>query len=133
MTDYLFDTDALIELLRGRNANIRSRVARHVARIQFSTVSLSELEYGVLRSPSQANNRIAVSELMQVSTTHPVTDEVARAAAGIRHELSVTGRAIGPFDLLIAATAVVHGLTLVTGNEREFVRVPGLSTVNWLR
>jgi hypothetical protein len=41
------------------------------------------------------------------------------------------GEAIGPMDTLIAATALAHGATLVTGNVREFGRVPGLPVVNW--
>ena len=44
-----------------------------------------------------------------------------------------SGRKIGPNDLLIAAHARNIGATLVTNNEREFRRVPGLSVQNWLR
>ena len=50
----------------------------------------------------------------------------------IRTELESSGETIGPNDLLIAAHACAAGLTVVTGNEREFRRVPGLRVENWL-
>ncbi|MFO1468267.1 MAG: AbrB/MazE/SpoVT family DNA-binding domain-containing protein [Steroidobacteraceae bacterium] len=47
--------------------------------------------------------------------------------------LLATGRAIGPYDMLIAAHARSMGATIVTNNEREFRRVPGLEVQNWLK
>jgi tRNA(fMet)-specific endonuclease VapC len=55
----------------------------------------------------------------------------ARAAAAIRVALSNGGRAIGATDVLIAATALTNGCTLVTRNRREFDRVPGLEVEDW--
>jgi tRNA(fMet)-specific endonuclease VapC len=43
------------------------------------------------------------------------------------------GKTIGPYDLLIAAHARQIDAVLVTNNEREFSRVPGLSLQNWLK
>ena len=53
--------------------------------------------------------------------------------ARLRLRLELAGTIIGANDLLIAAQAVAHGLTLVTDNEREFSRVAGLKWENWLR
>ena len=53
----------------------------------------------------------------------------ARRHAELWAELSRTGNAIGPHDLLIAATALAQGHALVTLNQREFGRVPGLRLV----
>jgi tRNA(fMet)-specific endonuclease VapC len=58
-------------------------------------------------------------------------DAVAEVYGRLRAELDLRGTPIGPNDLLIAATALAHGLTLVTRNEKEFGRVPGLRIENW--
>ena len=55
-----------------------------------------------------------------------VTTEVARAASRIRRNLRQRGEKIGDFDVLIAATAISYGHTLVTENTRHFARVDGL-------
>jgi tRNA(fMet)-specific endonuclease VapC len=63
----------------------------------------------------------------------PRTDVVisAEQASQIRAILRSQGQPIGPYDVLIAATAVQHQLIMVTANQREFDRVPGLQTENW--
>jgi tRNA(fMet)-specific endonuclease VapC len=50
----------------------------------------------------------------------------------MRVALARAGKPIGPYDTLIAATALEHGLTLVTHNTREFRRVEGLAVEDWL-
>jgi tRNA(fMet)-specific endonuclease VapC len=53
------------------------------------------------------------------------------AAAQIRAGLKIIGRPIGPFDLLIGATALAHDCVLVTSNVREFDRIDGLKVEDW--
>lgn len=59
-----------------------------------------------------------------------------RHAAGhtgqLRSELQKQGKPIGPYDQMIAGHARSLGLVLVTNNEREFARVPGLRIENWV-
>ena len=57
--------------------------------------------------------------------------EDAEEAGNIRAALERAGKPIGPYDVLIAAQARRRGATLVTANEREFARVPGLKTEDW--
>ena len=61
----------------------------------------------------------------------PVDLATARAHAQVWAELMAAGRMIGPHDLWLAATCIAHGLTMVTANVREFVRVPGLTVEVW--
>jgi len=62
----------------------------------------------------------------------PVTDEIALEAAGIYADLRRRGELIGDADTLIAASALVHGLGVVTNNEHHFRRINGLKVENWL-
>lgn len=61
----------------------------------------------------------------------PFDDLAARRYAEIRDVLETRRQIIGPNDLLIAAIALTHGLTLVTNNG-EFRRVPGLAVEDWI-
>ena len=71
-----------------------------------------------------------VLDAMDVLRTFP--PDIAQHYAFIRCDLEARGLPIGPNDLLIAAHARAAALTLVTGNVREFARVPGLAVENWL-
>ena len=64
-------------------------------------------------------------------TPWPFESQDAEEAGDIRAALERTGKPIGPYDLLIAAQARRRGATLITANEREFARVPGLKTADW--
>ena len=58
-------------------------------------------------------------------------DACARTCGELRRTLERAGEIIGPHDLQIAATALRHGLTLISHNTRESARVPGLLLDDW--
>ena len=68
---------------------------------------------------------------MEPFASLPFDDVCVTAYGRIRAELERMGRPISPNDLMIAAIALTHGLTLVTHNTREFARVVGLSLADW--
>ena len=88
---------------------------------------LAELRYGCARSVKAAANRAAVDALLAPYPSLPFDD----AFVAIRMHLESIGMPIGPFGLQIAAIAVTHGCTLVTHNQAEFSRVPGLLLEDW--
>lgn len=92
-----------------------------------------ELRYGLLRlPPAMATPRLeALAQLLRPMQSLPFDEECAQHAARLRVALEAAGTPIGPHDTLIAATALRFHATLVTRNEREFSRVPGLRWVNW--
>jgi tRNA(fMet)-specific endonuclease VapC len=96
--------------------------------VRICSVVRAELWLGVEKHPAE-RNRIAVSTLLATFDTVPFDDAAAKVYAKIRADLERVGRIIGPNDLLIAAVAVFCGATLVTGNEEEFQRVPGLQVL----
>ena len=62
----------------------------------------------------------------------PVDDVIAEQFGGIRAALLDRGLIAPPMDMMNAATALVHGLTLVTHNTADYANVPGLTVVDWL-
>jgi predicted nucleic acid-binding protein len=126
---YLFDTDAISEVLRPRPLSDYERWLRTIPRAeQFtSAVVVGELFKGAFRSPSAAQHvRNIEARVLPALTVIPYDLEVARVYGAIQARLEGEGRALADADLQIAATAIHHDLELVTGNLRHSRRVPGL-------
>lgn len=130
----LIDTSVLIDAERGRIDLTPHLTARAGQQVFLSVITVSELLYGAHRThdPAQRNRRFAVAE--SVLTQFKVLQAdvaVARLHAQLKADLVARGTPIGPHDLWLAATCLAHGLTMVTGNLREFRRVHGLSVECW--
>ena len=126
---FLFDTDAISEILRKRPAPRYVAWLRTVPREdQFtSAVVAAELFKGAFRSERTPFHLERIEELLLRNVTVlPFDAAVARVYGEIEAALKKGGRPLADADLQIAATAIRHGLELVTGNVRHFERVPGL-------
>ncbi len=126
---YLFDTDAISELLRPRPAARYLEWIETVPREhQFaSAVVLGELYKGAYRSQNRNRHLRNIEErVLPAVTVLPYDLGVAREFGALRAHLEERGELLPDADLQIAATALRHGLTLVTGNLRHFARVPRL-------
>jgi tRNA(fMet)-specific endonuclease VapC len=129
---YLPDTNVWVQFLRNRHALVVQRLrARQPSEIRLCSVVAAELYYGCLRSAKPAVNRAQVDAVLRPYLSLPFDDAAADVQAQIRRHLETLGTPIGPYDLQIAAIALVHGLTLVTHNTTEFSRVPGLHLEDW--
>ena len=131
---FLLDSNAWIALFRGQSDSLLSELKRRPATdIVLCSVVLTELQYGVCRSTPahRAANQEMVDELRTTYGSVPFDDTAAVDAAERRAHLATVGQSTGPYDLLIAAIARTHGLTLVTHNTSEFSRVPGLTLADW--
>lgn len=98
----------------------------------ISAVTVSELLMGVHRADTEArrSRRSAfVEAIIAGIRALDFSTEVARVHAEIYADLSRRGHLIGAHDLIIAATAVHHRLSLLTDNVNEFSRVPGLTVI----
>lgn len=129
---YLLDTNILSDLIRNPTGGAAQAIRRVGEEAVCTSIAVAaELRYGAARKGSAALTQRVEALLAEI----PVLpfDVPADAAYGaIRAELEAAGQPIGGNDLLIAAQTRGLGLTLVTANEREFRRVPGLSVENWL-
>ena len=126
---YLFDTDAVSEVLRPRPAQRYLEWLSAVPRSEqwTSAVVVGELYKGAFRShDSERHLRNIEERVLPALTVLPYDIGVAREFGAIRARLEERGEPLPDADLQIAATAIRHGLTLVTGNLRHFARIPGL-------
>jgi tRNA(fMet)-specific endonuclease VapC len=132
MTRYLVDTDICIDLLRGRRGDLfrRSR-ARSADDIGISTITLAELLVGAAKTTRPNHHRQLIAQLCAPFAILAFDALAAEAYASVRSELEHLGTPIGPLDTLIAAHALSRGLTLLSGNLREFERVAGLNVEAW--
>jgi tRNA(fMet)-specific endonuclease VapC len=128
---YLLDTDICIYIINERPDRVRARFGKHaVGDIGISSITASELAYGVAKSGSP-RNRAALEQFMLPLDVCPYGPAEAFAYGEIRADLERRGLVIGPLDMLIAVHAVSLGATLVTNNGAEFRRVAGLRCENW--
>ena len=93
---------------------------------------LGELEFGAEKSEHGERNRARLATLVQRLPLVGIDSDTTRHYAQIRTRLERQGTPIGANDTWIAAQALAIDATLVTDNEREFSRVPGLTVENWL-
>ena len=131
----LIDTSILIAFACGQ-LDVAARVAgREAEEVFLSVISASELLHGAHRAMDAAVRAGRLAFVEAILTRFPVLEidlEVARAHALLWSSLEQTGEMIGVHDSWIAATCIARDLTLVTGNSREFERVPGLGIENWM-
>jgi tRNA(fMet)-specific endonuclease VapC len=101
--------------------------------VAVPTVVLFELRYGAAKSANRQRAARRIAELLAgpVEVLDFESDDTEEAG-DIRAALERAGTPIGPYDVLIAGQARRRGALLVTANRREFARVPGLRTEDWL-
>jgi predicted nucleic acid-binding protein len=117
---YLVDTNILSELVRPRpNRGVVDWVAGQTE-VSFSVISLEELWFGLALKPNSRLQLWFRSFIDRFCQVLPVTHEVATRCGLLRGQLRKLGIQRTQADMLIAATAQAHGLTVVTRNERDF-------------
>ena len=125
---YLIDSDVCIHAVRRGNESLTAMLrAIRPEGLAISVISYGEVLEGALYSRERLANvqkwRAFVSGLDVVDVTMAVAD----VWADLRGALRSKGNVIADNDLLIAATAIRFGMTLVSRNVRHFARVPGLT------
>jgi len=132
MLNYLLDTNIVIYVIKRRPVEVLDVFNQHSGRMAISAITLAELYHGAEKSAKVAQNLAVVEEFASLLEVLPYTAKASLHYGAIRSALEKAGRPIGVNDLHIAAHARSEGLTLVTNNLGEFVRVPGLLLENWV-
>jgi tRNA(fMet)-specific endonuclease VapC len=128
---YLIDTDWVASYLNGRQ-----EATELFSRIEQEDLFISLITYGEIydgiyygRNPRQFER--VFRELLKGVQIVPLNRAITQRFARVRGALRSGGQIIGDLDLLIAATALHHGPTLVTPNRRHFQRIPNLPLHGW--
>jgi tRNA(fMet)-specific endonuclease VapC len=129
---YLLDTCICIYLLNKRSLPLISKFKQYQpGEIGISVITASELQYGVVKSSRKEENQARLDAFLAPFDILPYDAKAVAAYGGMRAALEKKGQPIGPLDMLIAAQALSSSLILVTNNEKEFQRIPGLHLENW--
>jgi tRNA(fMet)-specific endonuclease VapC len=127
------DTDICVAFLRGTSSMVRDRLLRQSrVAVALPAIVVAELFFGAEKSIPQRRNATKVEEFVESFQVVAFGRDAAKYYARIRALLEGKGEPIGANDYLVAATVVAEKGTLVTGNVREFGKVPGLKVENWL-
>lgn len=128
----VLDTDTCIEILRG-NKRVILRRAETEEDVATTAMTAGELFYGAHKSIAPEHNR-ALVETFLASMEILEFEHIAASFFGeFRAHLERKGERLADADLIIASTALAHGATLITGNEKHMRRIPGLRVQNWIR
>jgi tRNA(fMet)-specific endonuclease VapC len=127
---FLIDTDICSAHLK-TNA-LTHHFLQYLGRLHISTVTLAELYTWALRAGASPKRLQSLTDLLNDVVVLDVTPPVSRRFGEIQAALIDMGHPAPGLDLLIASTALVHGLVLVTHNTKDFANIPGLTVVDWL-
>jgi tRNA(fMet)-specific endonuclease VapC len=129
---YLLDSNVCIHLLNGRHPVLIQRFRQYSPeKTVLCSMVKGELLRGALRSQRVELNLERLAIFFAPLESLPFDDSAAEHFGRIGADLLKRGTPIGPNDLIIAATALAHQVTLVTHNTAEFSRVPGLRMEDW--
>lgn len=128
---YILDTNTLIYFFKGVGNVSDTLLKKPPNRIGIPTIVIFELEVGIAKSVSPEKRINQLAALTSIVNILPFGIGEVRCAANIRADLEKQGTPIGPYDVLIAGTALFKKGILVTHNIKEFERIEGLQIQDW--
>ena len=132
MLKYMLDTNIVIYTIKNRPQVVKRSFVAHYGQMCISTVTLMELINGAEKSAAPDRNLRDVEGFASRLDVLDYDSEAAAHSGELRAQLAKAGTPIGPYDQMIAGHARSRGLILVSNNEKEFARVPGLRIENWV-
>ena len=128
---YLIDTNICIYIMNKRPAGVIKKFKQfELGDVGISTITVSELQYGVAKSIHSRENQQRLEQFMAPLEILAYDELAAKVYGDIRFHLEKNGHPIGPLDVLIAAHALSKNLILVTNNDKEFKRIENLQVEN---
>jgi len=127
----ILDTDVIIKGEKGRFDLIGWLAAQTGEELEIAAITVAELWHGIERAtaPHRAERERYVRTIVETLEVIPYTDATALVHAQIWAALEFSGKMIGAHDLILAATALEHGSSVATFNQRHFTQVPGLKVI----
>ena len=128
---FVLDTNTLIYYFKGMGQVAENMLRHSPQEIGIPSVVLYELEVGIAKSTSPEKRTKQLAELVSIIHILPFDLAAAKMAAQIRVALEENGQPIGPYDILIAATALTNQGILITHNTNEYARIENLFLADW--
>jgi tRNA(fMet)-specific endonuclease VapC len=132
MLKYMLDTNMCIFTIKNKPQAVRISFNLHQGQMAISSVTLMELVCGAEKSARPEENLNVVEGFAARMDILPFDRDAAIHTGQLRAELAKMGSPVGPYDGLIAGHARSRGLIVVTNNRKEFSRVPGLRSEDWI-
>lgn len=132
MLTYMLDTNICIYVMKNYPQELRERFNLLAEQLCISSITLGELHYGAEKSARRVENIAAIEHFVARLDVLPFGDKAAMHYGQVRAELERAGTPCGPHDMQIGGHARSEGLIVVTNNMREFIRMPGLRSENWI-
>jgi tRNA(fMet)-specific endonuclease VapC len=130
---FLLDTNICVYIRRRRPPEVLARFRRlKPGEAVLSVITYGEFVYGAEKSQLREQAIRLLTELAGLVPVLELPPATGQFYGAIRAALETKGETIGNNDLWIAAHAKAAGLILVTNNEKEFRRIPGLKIQNWV-
>lgn len=128
---FVVDTNTCSAYVRGHPL-VFNRFLQYSGQLFISVVTFGELTIWASRAKAPPKRAKEVQDLLGLVTILDVDVTIGRKFGEVQAGLLDRGKPAPPLDLLIAATALVHGYTVATHNTADFQNVPGLNVVGWL-
>lgn len=128
---FLLDTDTCSVHLK-QPGKVTARFLQYMGQLHVSAITVAELYTWALRATAPPKRLQGVLDMINDMTFVDVNQDVARKFGELRAALLDAGQPKPQMDLLIAATAIVQGLTLITHNTKDYAAIPGLTLDDWL-
>ena len=132
MLTYMLDTNICIHVMKNYPHNLKEKFNLLAEQLCISSITLGELHYGAEKSARRADNLTAIEHFVARLDMLPFGVKAAAHYGQVRAELKRAGTPCGPHDMQIGGHARSEGLIVVTKNLREFSRMPGIRTENWV-
>ena len=134
MPRFLLDTNICIYIKNHRPAEVLAKFSKlPPGKVAMSAITYGELCFGAEKSSKPKETHNILQHLIALIPVLSLDENVSTHYGKIRQHLQACGKPIGNNDLWIASHALANKLILVTNNEAEFERVPGLRVENWVR
>lgn len=128
---FLLDTDTCSAHLK-QKGSLTHKFLQYMGRLHVSVITVGELYTWALRAKASPRRLHSLLDLLNDVQVLEVTEQVARRFGEVRAALLDAGTPAPVMDLMIAATALVHNLTVVTHNDQDYANVPNLLIDDWL-
>jgi tRNA(fMet)-specific endonuclease VapC len=132
MLTYMLDTNICIYVMKNYPLDLREKFNALAEQLCISSITLGELHYGAEKSARRVDNLTTIEHFVARLEVLAFEAKAAAHYGQVRAELERAGMPCGPHDMQIGGHARSEGLIVVTNNAREFGRMPGVRTENWV-